>query len=423
MPVYLGREEVVTIKVLAEKGQANTAIAETLGVSEGTVRYHLRRAVEGAVDGRGDKDLVASSHAAVIEAWLEQPRRAGRPANLKELFEHLVEEHGYAHTYKSVVRYVRAKYPAPARRTYRRVETPPGAQTQTDWGEFPRVHLLSEGIVDLHAFVMVLSHCRKPAVIWSPRQDLLSWLSCHNEAYRRLLGVAAVNRIDNVKTAICRGAGAWGTIHPSYRAYADAVGFHVDACAPREANAKGKTEAKVRLTRLRVDPTGKHLENLEHLQSWTDERLARWSKRAICPVTGLTVEASWERELASLASLPILPEPFDIAVMRGVREDCLVNFEGRQYAVPFERAGERVEVRGCVRTVQILAGGKVIREYPRRTRELLLVDASCYEGKGTDRVQAPRPLGRMGRRLQEILELPVEQRPLDLYAALAEVSR
>jgi hypothetical protein len=29
----------------------------------------------------------------------------------------------------------------------------------------------------------------------------------------------------------------------------------------------------------------------------------------------------------------------------------------------------------------------------------------------------------MGRRLQEILELPVEQRPLDLYAALAEVSR
>ena len=33
------------------------------------------------------------------------------------------------------------------------------------------------------------------------------------------------------------------------------------------------------------------------------------------------------------------------------------------------------------------------------------------------------PLGRMGRRLQEIAALPVEQRPLDLYAALAEVAR
>jgi hypothetical protein len=29
----------------------------------------------------------------------------------------------------------------------------------------------------------------------------------------------------------------------------------------------------------------------------------------------------------------------------------------------------------------------------------------------------------MGRKLQEIYELPVELRPLDLYAALAEVAR
>jgi hypothetical protein len=29
----------------------------------------------------------------------------------------------------------------------------------------------------------------------------------------------------------------------------------------------------------------------------------------------------------------------------------------------------------------------------------------------------------MGRKLQELYELPVEQRPVDLYAALAEVAR
>jgi hypothetical protein len=29
----------------------------------------------------------------------------------------------------------------------------------------------------------------------------------------------------------------------------------------------------------------------------------------------------------------------------------------------------------------------------------------------------------MARKLQEILNMPVEQRPLDLYAALAEVAR
>ena len=38
-------------------------------------------------------------------------------------------------------------------------------------------------------------------------------------------------------------------------------------------------------------------------------------------------------------------------------------------------------------------------------------------------VEAPVPLGKMGQRLQEILAQPVEQRPLDLYAALAGVAR
>jgi hypothetical protein len=38
-------------------------------------------------------------------------------------------------------------------------------------------------------------------------------------------------------------------------------------------------------------------------------------------------------------------------------------------------------------------------------------------------VLPPTPLGRMGRRLQEIALMPPEQRPLDIYAALAEVAR
>jgi transposase len=63
---------------------------------------------------------------------------------------------------------------------------------------------MGDGPQPLHAFVMVLSHSRKPAFVWSRSEDELHWLSCHNGAYRRLCGVAAVNRIDNVKTAIAR---------------------------------------------------------------------------------------------------------------------------------------------------------------------------------------------------------------------------
>lgn len=52
----------------------------------------------------------------------------------------------------------------------------------------------------------------------------------------------------------------------------------------------------------------------------------------------------------------------------------------------------------------------------------MLIDPSCYEGESTDRVLAPPQLGRMGKRLQEILQMPVERRPIDLYAALMEVA-
>lgn len=116
-------------------------------------------------------------------------------------------------------------------------------------------------------------------------------------------------------------------------------------------------------------------------------------------------------------------EPFDVVVTRVVERDCTVVFEGRRYAVPFEHVHRAVEVHGCAEVVQIWANGTAIRQYPRKTRERILLDPSCFEGSATERVLPPTPLGRMGRRLQEISEMPVEARPLDLYQALAEVAR
>ena len=129
----------MTIKVLAEKGQSHCQIARTVGVTEGTVRYHLRRQAAGAVDGRSDRPFAAEAVAGVIDAWHADHEGAKRPANIEELYEHLVADYGYTHSYRSVLRFVRARYPRPRMRTYRRVETPPGAQTQTDWAEYPRV--------------------------------------------------------------------------------------------------------------------------------------------------------------------------------------------------------------------------------------------------------------------------------------------
>jgi hypothetical protein len=103
--------------------------------------------------------------------------------------------------------------------------------------------------------------------------------------------------------------------------------------------------------------------------------------------------------------------------------DLSAQFEGRTYSVPYPLLGRRLEVRGGAGVVQIFAGTELVAQHPRQTRRRLVLDPAHYEGPPGDRVQAPTPLGRMGRRLQEIAAMAPQQRPVDLYAALAEVAR
>jgi transposase len=415
----LRREEVMTIEVLHERGCSNREIARTLRVDEKAVRYRLGRLREGRPDGRADKPRRADGVSEAIAHWMAT--RSER-LNLAALHAWLMAEHDYAGSLRSVERYVRAHYPGPRLRARRRVETPPGAQGQADWAEFPRVRIRDEW-VDLHAFELALSWSRKDAVVWSEREDQLAWLEVHNQAFIRLEGVVAVLRIDNPRTAMLRGAGPFGEVHPVYAAYSRSVGFHVDAARPRCPGDKGKVERRIGHRRGALDPYMRAWESVEELQAYTDAELEREARRRRCPATGLSVWESWQEEKRHLAPLPLLPEPFDLAVQRRVGIDATLRFEGRTYSVPFAYVERAVEVRGCARVVQVLCDGKVVAEHPRHTRALVVLDPVHYEGPSTDRVIAPVPLGRMGRRLQEIASLLPEQRPIHLYAALAEVAR
>jgi hypothetical protein len=302
------------------------------------------------------------------------------------------------------------------------VETPPGAQAQADWGEFPRV-LIAGRPQALSAFALKLSFSRFPALIWSPCKNQLAWHQVHNEGFRRLGGIPAVVRIDNLKTAVAHGAGPWGRLNRHYRAYARTVGFHIDACLPRQPQAKGKVERLIRDLRSACSPYRRHWDSLEELQQATDQQIARLAQRRICPATGCCVAESFALEQRRLAPLPVLPEPFDIAVARTVAADATVGFEQRRYSVPFAWIGRRVEIRGAAGQVQILADHQIIATHPRHTPERILIDPAHYEGPSTATVEAPMPLGRMGKKLQSIAAMRPEQRPLNLYAALAEVAR
>ncbi len=417
----LDREARMTIQTLTQRGQSNRAIARVLGVHENAVRYHLKRLSDAAVDGRSKQRHLASDYEEAIAIWLERLDEGG-PLNVAALFDWLVAEHRYRGSLRSLQRYAKAHFPRPKRRARRRIETPPGAQAQADWGEFPRVWIGGESR-HLSAFALKLSFSRFAALIWSARKDQLAWHHVHNEGFRRFGGVPAVVRIDNLKTGVARGAGPWGTLNTHYRAYARTVGFHIDACLPRQPQAKGKVERLIRDLRGSFSPYARHWDSLEELQCATDQHIARLTHRRLCPATGASIAESFAHEQPHLGALPLLPEPFDIAVTRTVAHDATVAFEQRRYSVPFAWIGRRVEVRGGAGRVQILADQRLIAVHPRHTPERILIDPAHYEGPSTETIEAPVPLGRMAKKLQTLAAMPPERRPVNLYAALAEVAR
>jgi len=419
----LQQEEIVVMAVLVEKGETKVEVARRLGVSEGTVRYHLKRRAEGAEDGRKGKPMKAEAVAEAIGAFLERTADRPRRRNLRCLYEELVEI-GYLGSYRSVVRYVGKHYGKGPVRPFRRVETPPGVQGQADWHEDKAFLEDHGGEVPVHAFDLKLSHSRGRAVVWSLSEKQGAFLACHNEAFRRLGGIPAAVRVDNLKTAVAGGAGPTAVLAEAYRAYAREMGFVVDPCRVRAPRDKGKVEREVRTVRALLEVKGRRFLDLAHLQAWTDRKVTAAMQRALCPVTGKSVWESLLAERKVLRPLPQeLPETFDACVVQRVSQDCLVRFEGRQYSVPFVHALQRVEVRGYAGQVRIYAQGHRVASHPRGTEGRLLINPAHYEGAGTDRVIPPVPLGKMGRAMQELWKTPVQVRAIDAYARLCEVAR
>ena len=415
-------KDVMAAAVLQWHGQSCRSLARMMAVDESTLRYRLRRFREGTEDGRRRQPESCVSFHELIMQWVdENVLKRSRPVPVKILYELLVCEHGFTGSYKSVLRYVRRRVSKPAIRPFRRVEVLPGSQSQVDWFEVPVFVEELGGLVKLHAFVMVLSFSRMWSLIWSLNQDMLNWIRCHNEAFIRLGGIPMSIRLDNLKTGVARGAGAWAEINAGYADYALQTGFIPDPARVRMGSDKGKVERRGQDMKRLPLQTGERFSTLEELQRVSDARVATLSEELVNPITGFSIRRTWMMELEHLAPLPLsLPEPFDVQVGRKVTRDCLVSFEGRQYEVPSKFVGRTLTVRGCPGEVQIYQAVELLRVYPRGTACRLLLDRTYEDFEEEGGVLAPTPLGRLGREivLKRSWEWDAPRRSIDAYHEL-----
>ncbi|HSL72048.1 MAG TPA: IS21 family transposase [Longimicrobiales bacterium] len=435
----LGKEQVQVAKDMVMRRVSVRQLARQFGVTEGALRYRLRRQGEAEQpDGRRNKPSLVNGYEAAIDALLERledGRVSGgqRPAQVRLIFEQLVRDYGYTGSYRSIVRYLRRCFGVPPVRALRRVETPPGVQAQHDWfeeccrigGERCMVHFLSG----------VLSHSRGRFAWASLETTQVAWHTGHLALFERYGGVPLWIRIDHLKTGVIR-SGRHPLLNPAYHVFARECGFDIDVCRVKQPSDKGKTERSVRTFRDAFgDLFTQDWITLDALQHALDERSTALAARLRCPITGTSVAAALQAERLVLQPVPRSGEPFDVVVSRRVARDCLVSFEGRRYSVPFAWVGRDVEILGVHGYVVIRAAGHEIARHARGTAALLVMDPAHFEGESTDRVIRPTPLGERAR-LQlaglagparhALLHMPLRthvRRPLSDYVALVEAAR
>ena len=115
-------------KGMQDHGTSMRRLAQQFRVTEGAVRYRLRKLEEGPrEDGRAKQPTALDDYAAavgVIQEELEDGRLTGegRPCQVQMIYEILVRDHGYGGSYQAVVRHLRRKHGRPRLRAFRRVE-------------------------------------------------------------------------------------------------------------------------------------------------------------------------------------------------------------------------------------------------------------------------------------------------------------
>ena len=131
-------------------------IARRFDLDRKTVRRCLRQEQWQPYRRPERTDTLLAEHADFLRQRAPQVRYSARI-----LFQELCKQHGYTGSYETVklfVRPLRAEE-AVADLTQRRFETPPGAQSQIDWGQ-ARVYFRARP-VELHVFVLTLGFSRR----------------------------------------------------------------------------------------------------------------------------------------------------------------------------------------------------------------------------------------------------------------------
>lgn len=358
-------------------------IARDLGVARQTVKKYRKIALEqGWLAG---PEMPTAAHVAAATEAGPGPLLTGPPSGVQPHHQKIMKLHGegvsatvihrllseqdgFRGSYTCVQRYV-ARHGAAVPEGFVRVEVPPGAEAQVDFG-YVGLYLdpATGQMRKTWAFVMTLSHSRHQYAELVFDQSVATWLSCHVRAFEWFAGVPAKVVIDNLKAAVTRACFHDPQVQRSYRELAEHYGFTISPCRIKTPQHKGKVESGVKYVK-RNALAGRTFKDIHeanaHLRQWI---LAVAGLRDHGTIHEAPLARFEQVEKAALGALPAAR--YELAVFKIVKlhPDCHVVFEQAYYSAPHRLIGQTLWLRATAERVEIYWNHERVASHGRARR-------------------------------------------------------
>ena len=403
-------------RVHSAEGLSVSALARRFGLDRKTVRRCLEQSQWRPYRRAAKTDTRLAEHAAFLNA-----RAPAVNYSARILFQELRRDRGYTGSYETVKRFVRPlrRLQAKSQLTQRRFETPPGQQSQIDWGQ-TRVRFRHRLVVQ-HLFVLTLGFSRRSFFCAFPNERLSQFLEAHERAFEHFGGHTREHLYDRPRTVCHPGENGRVKWNATFKAFAEYWGFEPRVCRPYRAQTKGKVESGVRYVKGNFVPGREFIDQLDF-----DEQLAEWTLTiADVRMHGTTHERPierFERERHELIDTTAQPSfGLQARAARVVAEDYLVSFHTNRYSVPFTLIGKTVELERRGDVLVIHHHGDPVATHPVLPGRHQLAIAPEH---------SPGAIARNPRRIRATLAPcrsepcpDVEVRDLAVYDALMEAGR
>jgi transposase len=322
---------------------------------------------EVSTDPAPGKDVTAS----VCEPYrdfIELSLSKGR--NAKAIYQDLVDDHGFTGRYSSVKRFVRrcrGKQTPEARAV---ILTPPGEESQVDYGAGPLVRDPHSGRYRrTRLFVLTLGYSRKCIRLLTFQSSTRIWAELHEQAFRRLGGATKTVVLDNLGEGVLKPDIYDPALNPLYRDVLTHYGAVALPCRVADPDRKGKVERGVGHAK-NTPLKGQRFESLEEAQAYLDRWEAHWADTRIHGTVKRQVAVMFAEEKPVLTPLPLEPFRHYQFGERRVNLDGCVEVAAAYYSAPPGWIGRSVNVQWDDRVVRVLdpRSGQLLREHLRQQR-------------------------------------------------------